>query len=156
MLRCTNSTFDHICCHVYNYLNLRGDDLIVELDIVDTQTIHEINLTHRAIDKPTDVLSFGLLQLSPQDTLIDRQQYVYEYSTEYQAILLGSIVVCQQIAKKQANEYGHSVEIELNYLFLHGLLHLLGYDHINNVDKILMRQVEKSIIKQINSEQQPQ
>jgi probable rRNA maturation factor len=130
--------------------------LIVELDIVDTQTIHEINLTHRAIDKPTDVLSFGLLQLSPQDTLIDRQQYVYEYSTEYQAILLGSIVVCQQIAKKQANEYGHSVEIELNYLFLHGLLHLLGYDHINNVDKILMRQVEKSIIKQINSEQQPQ
>lgn len=97
----------------------------IELVIVDENTMHEINITQRNIDKSTDVLSF------PLQNLVN--------------LPLGSIVINKDAVKKEANERGHSEEFEFALLFLHGTLHLLGFDH--EKDKGIMRTKEKEIIE---------
>ncbi|MRI58865.1 MAG: rRNA maturation RNase YbeY [Epsilonproteobacteria bacterium] len=100
----------------------------LELIIVDDQEIAKLNKLHRGIDKPTDVLSFPL-EPSP-------------------GAMLGSIVISSQRAQQLAKELGHSPQEELALLFIHGLLHLLGYDHER--DQGQMRQKEEELIRRYN------
>ncbi|MCL1945383.1 MAG: rRNA maturation RNase YbeY [Firmicutes bacterium] len=149
MIRCNIVEFDSICKATSEVLCISGDALFVDVDFVDEDTIHQINLQHRNVDKSTDVLSFGMLDITPTIKKFKVEDYQFEYSEHDNAILLGSIVICDSIAQKQAIEYGHSKDREMSYLFLHGLLHLLGYDHIIDSDKVIMRSVEKKIIGEL-------
>lgn len=96
----------------------------VELIFLDEKSMHEINLEYRGVDKTTDVLSFPL----------DEAPYAP----------LGSILINVDLAKQKALEYAHKTEEEIALLYIHGLLHLLGYDH--EVDSGQMRQKEEKLI----------
>ncbi|MDR3021345.1 MAG: rRNA maturation RNase YbeY [Clostridiales bacterium] len=146
MINTNDTRFLKVCCFVFEHLQLQGE-LFVEVDIVDSDTILHLNHELRGVDKATDVLSFGIVEVTPSITKFERDEFAYEYSETYNAILLGSIVICESVAKNQAKEYGQSLDCELQYLFLHGLLHLLGYDHITEKDKDLMRMREKEIVR---------
>lgn len=100
----------------------------IELIFTDNEEIHEINLTTRGYDKPTDVLSFP-----------------YE---EMPNTPLGSIVISYEYVEKYSKEFKHSFEDEFNLLFIHGLLHLLGYDH--EIDDGEQRAKEEELIKKYN------
>jgi probable rRNA maturation factor len=108
----------------------------VALTFVDDEAIHELNQQYRGIDKPTDVLSFSM-----QEDGEDEIQIIYGDAQEEEPLdgeaadgeafiePLGDIIISVPRAVAQAEEYGHSVERELGFLFVHGFLHLIGYDH---------------------------
>ena len=120
-----------------NMHNLDKKRCEIRVTFVDLDEIHELNKQYRGVDKPTDVLSF------PQfDDLEEEIPEVCE-------ICLGDVVICEQKAREQAEEFGHSFERELVYLFTHSVLHLLGYDHMEDDEKKAMREREEEIMKQI-------
>jgi probable rRNA maturation factor len=120
-----------------NMHNLDKKRCEISVTFVDLDEIHELNKQYRGVDKPTDVLSF------PQfDDLEEEIPEVCE-------ICLGDVVICEQKAREQAEEFGHSFERELVYLFTHSVLHLLGYDHMEDDEKKAMREREEEIMKQI-------
>ena len=97
----------------------------ISLSFVSMEEIHQLNKMYRQVDRPTDVLS---------------------WEDEEEEILLGDVVICLEQAQKQAEEYGHSQMREIVYLFVHSVLHLLGYDHMEESDKVQMRQQEELIM----------
>ncbi len=118
-------------------------DIDVSLSIVDENQIRELNRDYRQTDKVTDVLSFP--QFETKNELLDFQK-----NNKGMPLELGDVVICYHVAQKQATEYGHSEERELVYLFVHSILHLLGYDHMEEDDKSQMRAREKEIMKEID------
>lgn len=111
------------------YLKLE-DDYEVSVSLVCSDTIKKLNDKYRHIDSVTDVLSF------PLD---------YEFDTPIK--MLGDIVINLDRVKEQAKEYGHSEERELSYLVVHSILHLVGYDHIEETDRKEMRAKEEEIME---------
>ena len=109
---------------IYEYLTEKDLELILTTD----EEIQKLNKIHRQKDKPTDVLSFPLENMP--------------------GMPLGSIIISVDTAKKGADEFGHSVNDEIKLLFIHGLLHILGYDH--EIDNGEMREKEKEIIEKFN------
>ncbi|SJZ96278.1 rRNA maturation RNase YbeY [Selenihalanaerobacter shriftii] len=99
----------------------------VSVALVDNKYIKELNHEYRNKDEPTDVLSFPL-------------------DDEF----LGDIIISLERAKEQAKEYGHSLAREIGFLTVHGMLHLLGYDHKEQDDKAKMRNQEEKVLKQLN------
>ncbi|MBR2967200.1 MAG: rRNA maturation RNase YbeY [Clostridia bacterium] len=137
--------FDKVAASAFETLKLSGDAM-VELVFYNEQEIRELNLQTRGIDKSTDVLSYpNLDEIKP----FARENYPFDFDEETNCVFLGSIVICEQIAKLQAQEYGHSVVRERAYLFLHGLLHLLGYDHMDEADKKVMREKEEAVLSDL-------
>lgn len=124
-------------------LKAEGFDLDCEISVVitDNSGIHEINREHRNIDAPTDVLSF------PQYEFTSPGVFAEEL---FSPVMLGDIVISKERLITQAEEIGHSFEDELSYLTVHSVLHLLGYDHMEEQDKKIMREHEKRIVKEIN------
>lgn len=108
----------------------------VSLSIVDNETIHKLNKDYRNVDRKTDVLSFPM----------DEEGFDNEGNP---IILLGDIVICLDVAEDQAADFGHSLEREMMYLICHSTLHLLGYDHIEEDDKKVMRSKEKEVMKNL-------
>lgn len=100
---------------------------------VDSNTIHEINKTYRHVDRVTDVISFALEDCK---------------TIELDHRLLGDIYICIEKAEEQAKEYGHSFLRELSFLTIHGLLHLLGYDHMTEEDEKIMFQKQEDILNE--------
>ncbi|MDU4697013.1 MAG: rRNA maturation RNase YbeY [Paenibacillus sp.] len=100
----------------------------VALTFVDDEAIHELNRDYRGIDRPTDVLSFAM-----NESLEEEPEIVYELEEDEElddlTDVLGDIIISVDRAKAQSEEYGHSLEREIGFLFVHGFLHLLGYDH---------------------------
>ncbi|MEB5699734.1 rRNA maturation RNase YbeY [Staphylococcus saprophyticus] len=95
----------------------------LSVTFVDKDEIQEINKMYRDKDKVTDVISFALEEGEPEITGIEMPR------------VLGDIIICTDVAQEQADSYGHSFERELGFLALHGFLHLLGYDHMNEQDE---------------------
>ena len=126
----------------------------IGLTITDDATIHEMNRQYRQVDAPTDVLSFPLLQPGQVERAAGRASSDgperppgYSFVPPPDGILhLGDVVVSLPRAREQALEYGHSAGRELSYLVVHGVLHLLGYDHESASDKERMRQREELIL----------
>ena len=116
----------------------------VELIFVPEEEIRRLNRETRAVDKVTDVLSYPTLD-DIKGQPIFGEDYPYDVD-ENGVLLLGSIVICQQRAKEQANEYGHSYERELHYLLVHGIMHCLGYDHMTDDEKAEMREKEEFVL----------
>lgn len=130
-----------------NYMENAGDICIsgegldpqlceVSLSIAEPEEIRQINARFRAVDRVTDVLSF------PQyDDLNDIENN--------EEVCLGDVVICDEVAREQAREYGHSYEREFVYLFVHSMLHLLGYDHMEEEEKKEMRLREEEVMSEI-------
>lgn len=119
------------------------ENLEVSLTFVDKDEIRRLNKEYREIDKVTDVLSFPIYE---------NEDFIYqeeENLDETIPLMLGDIVICIDVAKEQAQEYGHSLEREVTYLACHSILHLLGYDHMDEDDKEIMRSKEKIIMKKL-------
>lgn len=134
-------------------LNL-PENIEVNIAMVSCLRIKKINKMFRNTNKVTDVLSFPTL-LPPEQVgmglIIDKltkENYPHDVNPTTQNIVLGDIYICLHRVKKQGKMFGHGFERELCYLSLHGLLHLLGYDHMTNADKIEMRKVEEKILPQ--------
>jgi len=120
----------------FKYLKLKADP-IVSVSFVDEDFIHELNKNYRNIDRVTDVISFAFL-----DTEENKQSIL----KKKQPVVLGDIYICLQRAKDQAKEYGHPLDRELRFLFTHGLLHLLGYDHMKKEDEEIMFPLQEKIL----------
>ena len=118
----------------------------VEISFVDKEQIRLLNKTERNVDKATDVLSFPTLNLKPLQK-IKIKDYKDDIDLETKHLMLGDIIICEEVAKENAKEYGHSYERELCYLIVHGFLHLLGYDHMEEEDKKVMRALEEAVLK---------
>ena len=115
----------------------------VDVTMVSNEEIHKLNMETRQVDNATDVLSF------PAETIVfpfDIKSYSQSISPEDNTLYLGEIIVSRQIMLEQAKEYGHSEERECAFLITHGLLHLLGYDHIDDLEKKVMRVKEDEIL----------
>ena len=114
----------------------------------DRQEIRRLNSEFRKTDRETDVLSFPTLENICGKPL-SAADFPYDIDEDGR-LFLGSIVICTEVAKAQAEEYGHSYLRELNYLAAHGVCHLLGYDHMTDTDKAAMRAVEERVLKKID------
>ena len=119
-------------------------DLAIELIFVDEEEIRRLNNETRGIDKVTDVLSYPSLDEIKGEAL-SGEDFPFDIDEEGN-LVIGSIAICCQRAKEQAEEYGHSYERELHYLIVHGIMHCLGYDHIEEEDKAEMREKEEYIL----------
>lgn len=117
--------------------------LDIYITLTNNEEIHKINKEHRNIDRPTDVLSFPMFE---KEDIKKLKQEKKEQGEE----ILGDIIISIPKAQEQAEEYGHSFERELSYLVAHGMLHLLGYDHIKEEEKEIMRTKEEEILKKLN------
>ena len=126
---------------------LEEEKVLPEVDVYITLTnneeIHKINKEYRDVDRPTDVLSFPMYETDEIAGLKN------DTDDEIEKIL-GDIIVSIEKVREQAEEYGHSFERELAYLVTHGMLHLLGYDHMIEEEKAVMRKREEEILETLN------
>ena len=111
-------------------LDAEGVTVLCEINILITDDcgIHGINKAARNIDRPTDVLSFPMFELEPGNPPEDWSDYM---DPGTRAVPLGDMVISLERARAQAKEFGHSVKREVGYLTIHSILHLLGYDHLD-------------------------
>lgn len=118
---------------IFDYLEIE-EDIIFDVSLVSLDDIHQINKTYRNVDRPTDVISFA-----------------FEDNMAFKCIgmprTLGEIIISPEKANQQANEYGHSFTREMAFLFTHGLLHLLGYDHMNEDEEKEMFSIQDKIME---------
>ena len=119
---------------------ITNSKLSITITLTNPQNIQEINKEYRNIDKPTDVLSFPMFEKEELDAKIEKKDFKYED-------ILGDIIISIEKVQEQAEEYGHSFERELSYMIVHGFYHLMGYDHIEEEDKKIMRPKEEKILK---------
>ncbi len=112
-------------------------EYVLSVVFVDDAAIHEINRDYRGIDRPTDVISFALL---------DQEN---DYETMGEDVELGDIFINIDAVHRQSESYGHSFDRELCFLLVHGLLHLLGYDHMNEEEEAEMFSLQDGIIDEI-------
>ena len=130
---------------VFQHLN-QQNFFVTDISIVDEDTIRTFNNDNRNIDAVTDVLSFPYfegLKLPKETTDFDDMDF------NGKRVALGSIMICRARAIEQAKEYGHSIERELGFLTCHGLLHILGYDHIKEEDEKIMFPLQTEIMESI-------
>lgn len=116
-----------------------GGDVVLTLTFVDGPEIQAINAEHRGIDRVTDVLSFSLMEP------VGGEPVTFALP-DGEPRELGDVVICYPRAVEQAEEYGHSVEREVSYLTVHGLLHILGYDHEEPGEQAVMRAHEEAAL----------
>ena len=121
---------------------IQNSKLCMTIILTTPQNIRKINKEYRNIDKETDVLSFPMFEKDELDNKIENNDFEYED-------VLGDIVISIEKVKEQAEEYGHSFERELSYMLVHGFYHLMGYDHIKEEDKKIMRPKEEKILKSL-------
>ena len=144
---CPTDTQELLTKTIVAALDAEGVEIPCELNVLltDDAGIHQINLEMREVDRPTDVLSFPMFDLTPG-----------EHPTEENAdpdtdlVPLGDMCLSLERAQAQAQEYGHSVQRELCYLTVHSVLHLLGYDHMDEGPmKAQMREREEAILAEL-------
>ena len=117
--------------------DLDDNRLSLSVSFVDAEEIQRLNREYRGKDAVTDVLSFP--QFDP-----------YEYMQDWDEVSLGDVVICEERARQQAEEFGHSYERELIYLFVHSCFHLLGYDHETEEEKKVMREKEEKVMTELD------
>ncbi|MBR0439460.1 MAG: rRNA maturation RNase YbeY [Bacilli bacterium] len=120
----------------FKHLKLKCDP-ILSVTFVDNEFIHKLNREYRNVNRPTDVISFAFLDGEDDRNLI---------LSKKGPVSLGDIYISIDKAKEQAKEYGHPLRRELSFLFVHGLLHLLGYDHMSKEDEEVMFKLQDEIL----------
>ncbi len=137
----TNKTMHKAGMYCLQEEELNHTRFTASVSFVDKDEIQRLNREYRGIDRVTDVLSFP-------------QFDVNNYLESFEEVMLGDVVICEEKAREQAEEYGHSYERELIYLFVHSMFHLLGYDHENEDDKAVMREKEETVMKKLGIERE--
>ena len=127
--------FNEIAKRTWDVLK-RSDKVSFAVIFIDDEEIHVMNREYRGVDRPTDVITFAL-----QDEMSDFESMNEEIEQE-----LGDIFISVDTSKRQAEEYGHSLRREVCFLFTHGFLHLLGYDHMNEEDEKVMFALQDTIL----------
>jgi probable rRNA maturation factor len=117
--------YQELMVRTFKVLSIK-QNYVVEVDLIDNQAIHQINKNYRKVDRPTDVISFAFLDNLKESEKIKGKRV---------PIPLGEIIISTEKAEEQAKGYGHSLQREMSFLFVHGLLHLLGYDHTKGKDE---------------------
>jgi len=133
--------FNRLADIIFYKLKLCGN-ATVDIAIVDDEQMRVLNRDTRGKDNTTDVLSYPALDKITEFT---QKNYPNDYDEDRRAVVLGDIAINENAAARQAKEYGTG-EREINYLFVHGMLHILGYDHMTDEDKKKMRAVEESVL----------
>ena len=133
------NTIEKLICFVLEYLET-PHNTEVSITFVNNNEIAELNSAYRGKEGPTDVLSFECDALNDEFMLYEDDEF------EEPAITLGDIVIAPDIAAQQCGEYGTTFSQEINLLLVHGLLHLCGYDHIEEQDACVMEALEKEIL----------
>ena len=131
-----NERYSEIAKAAFSYLDVK-ENYEIDVSLVDDETIHQINRDYRNVDRVTDVISFAFNDDKDPNDQIN--------SLEVQK-MLGEILICLPQAKRQAAEIGNTLERELSFLFTHGLLHLLGYDHMTPEDEAIMFPLQEKIL----------
>ncbi len=119
---------------------------IITVSFTNEDNIKKLNQEYRKVDKVTDVLSFPMLDIKYPQKLKDCMKEVSPDGSLY----IGDVVICLNVAKKQAKLYKHSTKREVGFLALHGLLHVLGYDHIESEDEKIMNETANFILNKLN------
>ena len=119
--------------------NMSQINVYISVTLTNPENIKKLNNQYRNIDKETDVLSFPMFEKNEISSL---KKLEYEEA-------LGDIIISIEKVKEQAKEYGHSFERELAYMVVHGFYHLMGEDHIEDSDKIIMREKEENVLKKL-------
>ena len=121
---------------------LENSKLYISITLTTPEHIHEINKQYRNVDKETDVLSFPMFEKEEIENMKNNGNDIED--------TLGDIVISIERVKQQAEEYGHSFERELSYMLIHGFYHLMGYDHMEEEEKKLMREKEEGVLSLLN------
>ena len=121
---------------------IENSKLYISITLTNPEHIHEINKQYRNVDRATDVLSFPIFEKEEIDEKIRTQNFEHED-------VLGDIIISIEKVKEQAIEYGHSFEREFAYMLVHGFYHLMGYDHIQEEDKVIMRAKEEKVLEKL-------
>jgi probable rRNA maturation factor len=126
------------CCNAVLRMEKFEGSAEISVSFVDNEAIQKLNKLHRNINSSTDVLSFPM-----------GENGEYDINKETNAKMLGDIVLSIEKVEEQAKAYNHSFQREIAYLTAHSMLHLLGYDHENSLDKVRMREKEEFIMDQL-------
>lgn len=128
------------------------EDYEVSLILIDNANIKEINKEQRQKNVVTDVLSFPMLDYKPHTVYKENYlNYTFnEMDLDDGKLVLGDIALSLERAKEQSEEFNHSFKREVCYLIIHSILHLLGYDHMEDDDKVVMRKREEEILNNFN------
>ena len=136
----TIETVINKCFEVENLIKL---NLYISITLTTPVEIRKINKEFRNIDKETDVLSFPMFEKNEIDAIVEEGKNEIPET-------IGDIIISIERVKEQAEEYGHSFERELAYMVVHGFYHLMGYDHMQEDDKIVMRAKEENVLNMLN------
>ena len=136
-------TIKKVLNQCYKEENLEDSKLVITITLTTPENIQEINKEYRNVDRATDVLSFPMFEKDELDNKIRDKDFLHED-------ILGDIIISIEKVKEQAKEYGHSFERELSYMVVHGFYHLMGYDHMNDIEKAEMRKKEDNILNKLN------
>ncbi len=125
--------FNSLAEKVFSHLNV-VNNYIVDVSIIDNKSIHKINKEYRKVDRPTDVISFAFFDDETEEVIPGVPS------------TLGQILISYEKAEEQAKMYGNSLNREICFLFVHGLLHLLGYNHMEKEDELVMFAIQNEIL----------
>ena len=138
------STIKQVVDECFKTEGLDKTNLYMSITLTEPEEIEKINMQYRNIDRPTDVLSFPMFEKDELEEFLKNNRQ--NTDVNIQGDILGDIVISIPKVYEQAEEYGHSFERELSYMVVHGFYHLMGYDHMEEGDKIIMRQKEENIL----------
>lgn len=124
-------------------------EIEVNLLLTMNNEIHEMNRQFREIDRPTDVLSFPMVDYEEPGEFDFLEEAMEYFNPETGELMLGDIVISKEKVIAQAEEYGHSIEREYAFLIAHSMLHLFGYDHMEEEERAVMEQKQKEILAQL-------
>ena len=131
-----------------NYVNCPYE-AEVNLLLTMNDEIHEMNQHFRGIDRATDVLSFPMIDYMGAGNFDFLEEAMEYFDPETGELVLGDIVISKEKVISQAKEYGHSIEREYAFLIAHSMLHLFGYDHMEEAERITMEEKQKEILEQL-------
>lgn len=130
--------YSHLAETTFRILNVQTN-YEIDVSLIDDETIHQINRDYRKVDRVTDVISFAFNDdKDPKNAILNPEV----------PRMLGEILICLPQAKRQAEAIGNSLQRELSFLFVHGLLHLLGYDHMKPEDEAIMFPLQDKILEE--------
>ena len=124
----------------------------IELLLTNNDEIRRINNEFRGIDHPTDVLSFPMIDYESPADFSSLEEDDSNFDPETGELILGDIVISKEKVIAQAEEYGHSVKREFAFLIAHSMLHLLGYDHMEEEERLVMEEKQRSILENLGIE----
>ncbi len=130
---------------VLSHFNIDHKEVLVDIAIITEEEILKLNKEEREIEAVTDVLSFPMIDV---EIPFDKDDYKTDVDPETGAVILGEIFICEKRAEEQAEEYNHSITREMGFLVAHSMLHLLGYDHMEDEERIVMEALQAEILEE--------